>query len=316
MVQMARTAGLVAALFLVIAAPARAFFPDLGVDLSPPSVDRAPALTATISQPATDTPIERFTLTIPAGFTTATAPGAAACAPALLAANACPADTQIGDYTGFLGSNVPLDGTINKTGDGTFGLYLSLLGGAISQVVDGSVVRRSNGTIDLRVDELPALPITNLVLNFAGGDRSFIRTPARCGDFTFDGKFTSRRGELAIDRSEIPIGGCADVPVIRADNVRFSDRRFEAGSSPYNARTIIAWSLPEAVDHTTVLILRRTGGKWRKVGRLVGTGNEGDNSLRWSGRLHGDKLVPGRYAVRMKPAGSNAGPRVGFRILR
>jgi hypothetical protein len=316
MVQMARTAGLVAALFLVIAAPARAFFPDLSVDLSPRSVDRSPALTATISQPATDTPIERFTLTIPAGFTTAEARGAAACAPALLATNACADDTQVGDFTGVLGSSVTLDGTINKTGDNTFGMYVSILGGAISQVVQGSLVRRDNGTMDLRLDELPALPITNLVLHFAGGDRSFIHTPARCGDFNFDGKFTSRRGELAIDRSEIPIGGCADVPVIRADNVRFSDRRFTAGSSPYTARTIIAWSLPQEVDHTTVLILRRKDGKWRKVGRLIGTGNEGDNSLRWSGRLHGDKLAPGRYAVRIKPAGSNAGPRVGFRILR
>ena len=265
MVQMARTAGLVAALFLVIAAPARAFFPDLSVDLSPPSVDRSPALTATISQPATDTPIERFTLTLPAGFSSATAPGAGTCAPAVLATQACADDSQIGDFTGSLGSTVPLEGTINKTGDDSFGMYVSILGGAISQVVDGSLVRREKGTIDLSVDELPALPITNLVLRFAGGDRSFIRTPARCGDFLLDGKFTSRRGELAIDRSDITIGGCPDVPVIRAENVRFSDRRFKAGNSAYTARTIIAWSLPEEVDHTTVLILRRTDGKWRKV---------------------------------------------------
>ena len=40
MVQMARTAGLVAALFLVTAAPAHAFFPDLSVELSPPSVKK------------------------------------------------------------------------------------------------------------------------------------------------------------------------------------------------------------------------------------------------------------------------------------
>jgi len=316
MVQMARMAGLVAALFLLTAAPASAFFPDLSVELSPPSVDRSPALTATISQPATDTPIERFTLTIPAGFTAAQAPGAAACTPAELATNACAPDTQVGTFTGGLGPSVVLDGTINKTGDETFGMYVSILGGAVSQVVEGSLVRRSNGTLDLRLDELPALPITELVLRFAGGDRSFIRTPASCGDYALDGKFTSRRGELAVDRKEIRIGGCSDVPVIRAENVRFSDRRFEAGASPYNARTIIAWWLPQEVDHTNVLILRRKGGKWRKIGRLVGTGYEGDNSLRWSGRLHGDKLEPGRYAVRIKPAGSNPGPRVGFRILR
>jgi hypothetical protein len=316
MVQMARTAGLVAALFLVTAAPARAFSPDLSVELSPPSVKRTPALTATISQPAGDTPIERFTLTIPAGFTAATAPGAAACDPALLAVNGCAEDTRIGDFTGHLGSSVALDGTISKTGDETFGMYLSILGGAVGQVVDGSLVRRGNGTLDLMLDELPALPITDLVLGFAGGDRSLVHTPARCGDYTLDGKFTSRRGELAIDRSEIQIGGCTNVPVIRAENIRFSDRRFKAGGSPYAGRTIIAWWLPQAVDHTNVLILRRVDGRWRKVGRLGGTGDAGDNSLRWDGRLHGDKLEPGRYAVRIKPAGSNPGPRVGFRILR
>jgi hypothetical protein len=313
---MARTAGLVAALFLLTAAPARAFSPDLSLELSPPSVQRSPELTATISQPATDTPIERFTLTIPAGFTAATASGAAACESALLATNGCAEDTQIGDFTGRIGSNVALDGTINKTGDETFGMYVSILGGAVSQVVDGSLVRHDNGTLDLKLDELPALPITGLVLRFAGGDRSLIRTPARCGDYALEGKFTSRRGELAIDRSEIQIGGCTDVPIIRAENVRFSDRRFKAGGSPYSGRTIIAWWLPQAVNHTNVQILRRVDGRWRKVGRLVGTGDAGDNSLRWDGRLHGEKLEPGRYAVRIKPAGSNPGPRVGFRILR
>ena len=65
-----------------------------------------------------------------------------------------------------------------------------------------------------------------------------------------------------------------------------------------------------------MLILRCVDGKWRKIGRLVGTGDAGDNKLRWDGRLHGDELKPGRYAIRIKPAGSNAGPRVGFRILR
>lgn len=309
MVQMARTAGLVATLLLLTAAPAHAFFPDLTVELSPASVKKSPALTATISQPATDTPIERFTLTLPAGFTAKDAPGATSCDAGLLATNACPAESQIGTFSGSL------DGTINKTGDKTFGMYVSILGGAVSQVVQGSLTRRANGTIDLRLDELPALPITELTLQFSGGRRSLIGTPARCGDYTLDGKFTSRRGELAIDRKKIPIAGCADMPLIRAENVNLSDRRFEAGGNPYKGRTIISWSLPVAVDHTTVLIERRVDGEWHKRGKLVGTGNEGENKLRWDGRLRGRELDPGRYAIRIKPAGSNAGERVGFRIL-
>ena len=310
MVHLTRTAGLVAALFLLTAAPAHAFFPEFSVELSPASVDSSPALTATISQPATDTPIERFTLSLPAGFTATGAPGASACDAGLLSTNACPADSQIGTFTGSL------DGTINKTGSDTFGMHVSILGGAVSQVVEGSVIRRDNGTVDLRLDELPALPITSLVLSFSSGRRSLIHTPDRCGDYILDGKFTSRRGELAIDRSEIPIAGCTDVPIIRAENVRFSDRRFKAGGSPYEGRTIIAWWLPVAVDHTNLRIQRRVNGSWRKAGKIVGTGNPGDNSLRWDGRVRGRKLEPGRYAIRVQPAGSNPGPRERFRILR
>jgi hypothetical protein len=316
MVQMARMAGLVATLMLLMAAPAHAFFPDLSVQLSPASVDKSAALTATISQPGADTPIERFTLTLPSGFTARDAPGATACDAGLLAANGCPVETQIGTFMGVLNGTVPLDGTINKTGDDSFGMYVSLLGGAVSQVVDGALVRRENGTIDLKFDELPALPITSLVLSFSSGARSLVHTPARCGAYTVDGKFTSRRGEFAIDRTEIPIGGCTDVPVISPENVRFSDRRFKAGGSPYEGRTIIAWWLPVAVDHTNLRIQRRVSGSWRKAGKIVGTGNVGDNRLRWDGRVRGRKLEPGRYAIRVQAAGSNPGPRVRFRILR
>ena len=315
MAKMARLAGLVAALILLTAAPAQAFLPDLSIELSPASVKTKPALTATITQPATDVPIERFTLTFPAGFTASDAPGATSCGSAVLATGGCPGDSQIGTFTGSLGSGSLLNGTINKTGDKTFGMYVSILGGAVSQVVQGSRTRRSNGTIDIGLEELPAFPMTELTLAFSGGKRSLIGTPETCGDYTLDGKFTSRRGELAVDRTEIPIAGCADMPLIRAENVRFSERRFEAGGSAYKSRTVISWSLPVAVDHTTVRILRRKDGEWRRVGKLVGSGNEGQNSLRWDGRLRGRKLEPGRYAIRMQPAGSNPGERVGFRIL-
>ena len=317
MVNMARTAGLLAALFLITAAPAQAaFFPKFEVGLAPATVGGSPLLAATISQPATDTPIERFTLTLPAGFTSAPAAGATSCDPGALAADTCPARTQIGSFTGRIGKNVPIDGAISKTGPDTFGVNISILGGAISQVVRGTMTERTNGGLDLQLDQLPALPITNLALRFWGGQYSLIRTPARCGNYTLDGKFTSRRGEFAIDRTTLPIAGCDGAPAIRAENVRFSDRRFQAGGSPYSGRTIIAWWLPQAVDHTGVQIQRRVNGKWRKQGALVGTGNTGDNSLRWDGRLHGKELEPGAYAVRIKPAGSRAGERTRFWILR
>jgi hypothetical protein len=316
MVKMARTAVFLAAFPLVTAAPAHAeFHPNLEVGLAPAAVKTSPLLTATVTQRATDTPIERLTLTLPAGFTRAGAPGAVPCDPATLQTGSCPGNTLIGSFTGQLGTNVPLGGAINKTGFGTFGLNVSVLGGAISQVVEGTVTRRSNGSLDIKLDQLPALPITNLALRFWSGEYSLIRTPARCGTYTIDGKFTSRRGELAIDRMKMPIGGCADAPAVQVENIRFSDRRFKAGGSAYSARTIIAWWLSHAVDHTNIRIDRRVDGRWRELGKFVGPGNAGDNSVRWAGRLKGRKLEPGRYGVRIQPAGSGPSERARFRIL-
>lgn len=316
MVRMARTAVLIAAFSLLTAGSAHAeFHPNLDVGLAPAAVKTSPLLTATVTQPATDTPIERLTLTLPAGFTRAGASGAVPCDPATLQAGSCPDNTLIGSFTGRLGANVPLGGAINKTGFGTFGLNVSVLGGAISQVVDGTVTRRSNGSIDIKLDQLPALPITSLALRFWSGQYSLIRTPARCGTYTIDGKFTSRRGELAIDRMELPIGGCDGAPAVQVENIRFSDRRFKAGGSAYAARTIIAWWLSQAVDHVNIRIDRRVDGRWRELGKLVGPGDAGDNSVRWAGRLKGRKLEPGRYAVRIQPAGGGSSDRAKFRIL-
>ena len=317
MVHFARTAGLLAALFLVTAAPAHAeFHPNLEVGLAPAAVQTSPLLTATVTQqPATDTPIERLTLTLPAGFTRAGAPAAVPCDPESLQAGACPDDTLIGNFDGQLGTNVPFGGAIAKTGFGTFAFRVSILSGAITQVVEGTVTRRSDGALDIKLDQLPALPITSLSLRFWSGEYSLIRTPARCGTYTIDGKFTSRRDEFAIDRMKMPIGGCDGAPAVQVENIRFSDRRFRPGGSAYSPRTIIAWWLSQAVDHTNIRIDRRVDGKWRELGKLVGPGDAGDNSIRWAGRLKGRRLEPGRYAVRIQPAGSGSSNRARFRIL-
>ena len=316
MVHIARRVGLLAALFLVTAAPAHAAFePSLEVGLAPAELQTSPLLTATVTRPATDTPIERFTLTLPAGFTRAGAPGAVPCDPVALRTGSCPDRTTIGTFTGLLGTNVPFAGAIHKTGFGTFGFNVSVLGGAISQAVDGTVTRRSNGNLDIKLDQLPALPITTLALRFWSGEFSLIRTPARCGTYTIDGKFTSRRGELAIDRREMPIGGCGRAQAVDVENIRFSDRSFKPGGSAYSPRTIIAWWLSQAVDHTNIRIDRRVDGRWREIGKLVGPGDAGDNSVRWAGRLKGRRLEPGRYAVRIQPAGSGPSDRAQFRIL-
>ena len=317
MVKLARIAGLAAALSLVMAAPAHAgFVPDLTVGLATPTANTSPAVTAVVAQPATDTPIERFTLSLPAGFRAAGAPGASACAPADLDAGACPAGTQIGSYAGRLGANLDFTGSIHKTGSDTFGLFVSLLGGAVSQTVHGSLVPRADGSLDLKLDQLPALPLTILALRFWGGGHALIGTPEQCGNYTIDGKFTSRLGELAIDRTTMPISGCAGMPVVDVANVRMTDRRFRAGGSVHGTRTTIAWWASRAVERTDLRVERRVRGAWRVVGVLVATGNAGKNVVRWDGRLKNRTLRPGRYRVRIQPAGSPPAKRIRFRIVR
>jgi hypothetical protein len=313
----ARTLLLAVALCLLSATPAQAaFFPDLTIGVAPPTAGGTPALTATIAQPATDTPIERFTLALPAGFAVAAAPGAATCAVPAVRAGTCPATSRIGTFNGRLGSTVTFGGTIHKTGPNSFGMFVGVLGGAVGQVVEGTLNPRPNGALDMKLDRLPALPMSTLTMRLWGNGLALVRTPNTCGTYTIDGKFTSRRGELAIDRTLMPITGCAGVPAVQVANVRFSAKRFRAGGSTFGTRTIIAWWASRAVDHTDVRIERRVHGAWRVLGVLVATGNPGDNFVRWDGRLRNRTLKPGSYGLRIQPAGSAPAKLKRFRIVR
>ena len=301
---------------LIGAAPARAdFFPDLTVALSPANAATAPGLAATFTQPASDSAIERFTLSLPRGFKPLGAPGVSSCSVASARAGACPAASKLGTVDGRVGSAVGFSGTINKVSADRFAVIVSALGGSISQVVPGSLTRRADGSLDLKLDQLPALALTRLTVRFYGGGASLIKTPSKCGDYAIDGKFTSRRGELALDRSVVAITGCRGVPAVGVANIRLSHERFRAGGGFAGYCTIIAWWAARWADHTNVRIERRSKRSWRVLGILVTAGNAGDNSLRWDGRLGERLLRPGTYGLRIQPAGSAPSRLVRFRIL-
>jgi hypothetical protein len=301
---------------LVGAAPAHATFaPDLTLGFEPPTAAGSPALTATITQPATDSAIERFTLHLPAGFSPTGASAAASCEVATVGAGACPEATRLGTVGMLLTPTVGSVGTIHKTGPNRFAMRLSFLAGTVVHVVEGSLIQRADGSLDLRLAQLPELPMTRLALRFYGGPLSLFRTPDQCGNHTIDGKFTSRQGDLAIDRTVVSIVGCPGVPAVQVQNVRFSDQRFKAGGPRSGYRTIIAWWASRAVDHTNVRIERRTRRGWRVLGVLVAPANAGDNRIRWDGRLNDRALAPGVYGVRIHPAGSTPAKLVRFRIV-
>jgi hypothetical protein len=316
MMQRIRIAGLAAALCLIAAAPARAdFFPVLGVDLAPPTASTAPGLTATITQPAKDSAIERFTLNLAAGFESIGAPGAQPCSTAALQAAACPPASRIGTVDGLIGDTLGFSGAIHKVSADRFAVVVSTLGGSIGQVVPGSLTKRSDASLDLKLDQLPSLPLTSLTLRFDSGARSLIRTPSKCGSYDVDGKFTSRSGELALDRTVVAVTGCSGVPAVRVANLRLSHRSFRAGGSRLGYRTIIAWWAARGADHTNVRIERQTRRGWHVLGVLVTDAQVGQNIVRWDGRLRDRALKRGSYGVRIQPAGSAPSKLVRFRVL-
>lgn len=305
------------ALCLVGAAPAHAAFaPDLTVTLDPPTVNSVPAITMVIAHDVTAAPIKRFTLALPAGFTPAGAPGAVPCPRASVQAGDCPGSSRVGAFAGELSGPGRFAGTIHKTGAGGFALHLSTLGGSVSQLVVGALEQRPDGSLDLRLQQLPALAIKTLAMRLDGGSRALVRTPENCASYTVDGLFTSRLGELAIDRSSIALAGCIGVPAVTVENIRFKRKRFRVGFNRRSRGTILAWWASRAADHTKVRIERRKRGRWRRLGALVGPADVGDNRVRWDGYIRGRALKPGRYALRVHPAGSAPSKRVRFKIRR
>lgn len=306
--------GLIAAgaCLLAAAAPAHAdFAPTLGVGVEPPTAATAAALTATVSQPPRDTAIKRFTLTLPTGFKALEAPDAPVCPLASIRVGICPAASRIGSVDGLIGAALGFSGTIHKASPTRFVVLVSGLGGALSQVVAGSLSKRDDGSLDLTLDQLPALAVSSLTLRFDGGGRSLVETPADCGSYAVDGKFTSHHDEFALARGIVEITGCPSVPAIGVTNIRMSKTRFKVGR-----QTIIAWSADRAADHTNVRIERRSKRGWKVVGVLVANGNAGENILRWGGKIGERALKPGRYVLRIQPAGSApAKPALPFQIL-
>lgn len=313
----ARIAVVALALCLAGAAPAQAAFaPDLTVALHPPTANAAPAITMAIAHDVTTGPIKRFTLALPAGFTAAGAPGAATCPRASVETGGCRDSSRVGSFAGELAGPGRFAGAIHKTGADGFALHLSVLGGSVRQLVVGALEPRPNGSLHLRLERMPALPISSLALRLEGGSRALVRTPENCASYTADGLFTSRLGELAIDRTSIALTGCSGVPTVTVENIRFSRKRFRAGLNRRSRGTILAWWASRAADHTKVRIERRKRGRWRKLGALVGPAGAGDNRVRWDGYIRGRALEPGRYALRLHPAGSAPSKRVRFKIRR
>jgi DNA-binding beta-propeller fold protein YncE len=103
-------------------------------------------------------------------------------------------------------------------------------------------------------------------------------------------------------------------------SLRLSPRAFRAATSGPSispragTRVTYALAVPARVRFT---VQRAVGGRYRRVrGAFTHRGSSGANSFRFSGRVRGRRLRPGRYRLVATIPGAAAPSRTGFRIVR
>jgi hypothetical protein len=103
-------------------------------------------------------------------------------------------------------------------------------------------------------------------------------------------------------------------------SLRLSPRAFRAArrgpsiSPRVGARVTYALASPARVRFA---VQRAVRGKYRRVpGAFAHRGSSGTNSFRFSGRVRGRRLRPGRYRLVATIPGAAASKRIGFRIVR
>ncbi|MFL5893938.1 MAG: hypothetical protein ACJ76Z_02345 [Thermoleophilaceae bacterium] len=303
-------AGIAAGLVALAAAPAAqaAYAPKLDVKVDPATPKAPAALTTTVTQASGETASKTVHVAFPSGFSPNRA-NITPCTPAQEQQDQCPPESQIGDASANtqLGS---LGGPVYFETDGshiTLVVYLKGFGGLIDQKVLGSVTL-GGGRIQTTFDNLPNTQTTLFRLSLRGGDKALSLTPGKCGQSTFDAAFTSQNGEQATGQSVVDIEGCAKTPVVSQVDVspkkfravrRFSDTQ----RSGYG--TTISWTLSEATNGTRIVVQKRVRSHWRRAGSFVGSGDQGQNRVKWDGRLRKKPLAPGSYRFVLQTTGKS-----------
>jgi hypothetical protein len=317
---------LAAAGLAIPASASSAYAPSLAVSLDPAKPERAPALTVRVVQASEDTPSRTIRIGLPDGFGANRSTQVVTCAESEESAGTCPDASRLGTATaetavGNLSGGVHLASSATAT---RIVVFLRDSTGIVTQKLVGTVQARPDGGLDLVLGDLPQVTITSLVLDLAGGGRSLFENPAACGRYTFTAEFLSHAGEIAEDRAPpVAISGCSSLPRITRIHVR--PRRFHAVREAADRRrpghaTRLSWIASETTGGTKVRVHRRKRGRWRRVGAVLASGEEGKNVFRFEGRLRGSALKPGRYRfvlVTRDSDGQRSRARIAnFRILR
>jgi hypothetical protein len=265
----------------LLAGPAHAAYaPQLHVVIDPSAHSTPSALTATITQAATDDSTRSAVLQAPPGF--ALAAGGSACSPAQEAAQSCPEASRLGYADAAAAAGAYTGGIF--FGGGSKVVVLLTNGGLLAQplVIEGAVDASS-----LAFPTLPDVQLTALRLRFGGAPRALVTTPAACGDYAFTSRFVSAAGATATSQSTMTVDGCTQVPP-QISAVTVSPRVARAG-----ATATVAFTLSE--DAAVEVGMRRIGhGRLRQVGAL--DGKAGRNTLAVATR----GVRPAAYALELQ----------------
>ncbi len=108
-------------------------------------------------------------------------------------------------------NNGPLRGDVFLTGQKGSRLSLAvLLSGFVNLRFDATAGVDSSGGLTATFDDLPPVPLSKFTLNLAGGDKSLITNPRRCGDNTTKATFTSHSGKTRVVKAPMKIAGCSN----------------------------------------------------------------------------------------------------------
>ena len=200
-----------AALAVCPVAAHASFAPRVSLNIDPATPHARPAISATVTESAGDTPPRRFTLSFPRGFALKHPSGVETCTVRQRRAGHCRRASEIGSVAALTPAGAHLRGTVNLARHGKRREIAVLLRGT-DGMPDMGFVGYSRvsaaGVSQLTLDGLPNVPLTSLTVRLTGGTRGLVMTPRGCGSSTVQGLLTSQLGELAVGLTPVQIAGC------------------------------------------------------------------------------------------------------------
>lgn len=323
-----QSSGLLAIAIALAAAPAAhaAYAPKLEIQISPNTPDTPVAITSRIIQASGETANKTVKVTFPVGFAASTKNKLKPCTPEQESSNSCPPESQVGTghaETGIANLDGPVFIQLTPTSQLRLAVHLSGLGGLITQKVYGDIVL-SGGRVNTVFDNLPNTATTLFELKLEGGAKALSVNPRTCGPGIFRAEFTSHNDEKATAEAKVEIAGCPTRPVVSAVSV--SPRAFRAVQDFSDTQrrgysTTLRYSLSEATNGARIKVQKRVGRRWRTAGSFIAGGEQGQNSVKFDGRVRGKPLKPATYRFLVQSTGrsgltSVAVPSASFRIRR